>query len=102
MSLSDRIAVMNAGKVEQIDAPEHLYDTPRSSFVATFIGDANFFTGTAVEMQHEGYVRVMIDGLGSPLVLSQWSCGVESSGCSSWCVRKKSASRSNARSAATV
>ena len=70
MSLSDRIAVMNGGKVEQIDTPEHLYETPRSSFVATFIGDANFFTGTAVEMQHEGYVRVMIDGLGSPLVLS--------------------------------
>jgi spermidine/putrescine transport system ATP-binding protein len=70
MSLSDRIAVMNAGKVEQVDAPEALYESPRSSFVATFIGDANFFTGTAVELQHEGYVRVMIEGLGSPLVIS--------------------------------
>jgi len=69
MSLSDRIAVMNAGKVEQVDSPERLYETPRSSFVATFIGDANFFTGTAVELQHEGYVRVMVEGLGSPLVL---------------------------------
>lgn len=69
MSLSGRIAVMNAGKVEQVDTPERLYETPRSSFVATFIGDANFFTGTAVELQHEGYVRVMVDGLGSPLVL---------------------------------
>ena len=70
MSLSDRIAVMNAGRVEQVDSPENLYETPRSSFVATFIGDANFFTGTAVEFQHEGYVRVMVEGLGSPLVLS--------------------------------
>jgi spermidine/putrescine transport system ATP-binding protein len=70
MSLSDRIAVMNAGRVEQVDSPERLYETPRSSFVATFIGDANFFTGTAVEFQHEGYVRVMVEGLGSPLVLS--------------------------------
>ncbi|MGV3661352.1 MAG: ABC transporter ATP-binding protein [Prosthecobacter sp.] len=70
MSLSDRIAVMNAGKVEQVDAPESLYETPRSSFVATFIGDANFFTGTAVELQHEGYVRAVVEGLGSPLVLS--------------------------------
>jgi len=69
MSLSSRIAVMNAGKVEQVDTPERLYETPRSSFVATFIGDANFFTGTTVELQHEGYVRVMVDGLGSPLVL---------------------------------
>jgi spermidine/putrescine transport system ATP-binding protein len=73
MSLSDRIAVMNAGKVEQVDAPEALYESPRSSFVATFIGDANFFTGTAVEFQHEGYVRVMIEGLGSPLVISNGS-----------------------------
>jgi spermidine/putrescine transport system ATP-binding protein len=61
---------MNEGKVEQVDAPEALYESPRSSFVATFIGDANFFTGTAVELQHEGYVRVMIEGLGSPLVIS--------------------------------
>ena len=70
MSLSDRIAVMNAGKVEQVDSPANLYESPRSSFVAAFIGDANFFTGVAVEFQHEGYVRVMIDGLGSPLVQS--------------------------------
>lgn len=70
MSLSDRIAVMNAGKVEQVDTPVGLYETPRTSFVASFIGDANFFTGVAVELQHEGYVRVQVDGLGSPLVLS--------------------------------
>jgi spermidine/putrescine transport system ATP-binding protein len=70
MSLSDRIAVMNAGKVEQVDSPENLYETPRSSFVASFIGDANFFSGVVVEVQHEGYVRVLVDGLGSPLVLS--------------------------------
>ncbi len=71
MSLSDRIAVMNAGKVEQVDSPEQLYESPSSSFVATFIGDANFFTGTAVEFQHEGFVRVMVEGLGSPLVSSK-------------------------------
>ena len=70
MSLSDRIAVMNNGKVEQVDSPVNLYEKPRSSFVASFIGDANFFTGTVVEMQHEGYVRVSVEGLGSPLVLS--------------------------------
>ncbi|MDI1312568.1 ABC transporter ATP-binding protein [Prosthecobacter sp.] len=70
MSLSDRIAVMNAGKVEQVDSPEHLYETPNTSFVASFIGDANFFTGVALEVLHEGYVRVLVEGLGSPLVLS--------------------------------
>lgn len=70
MSLSDRIAVMNAGRVEQVDGPENLYERPRTSFVAGFIGDANFFTGTAVELQHEGYVRLLVEGLGSPLVHS--------------------------------
>lgn len=73
MSLSDRIAVMNAGRVEQVDLPQKLYETPRSSFVAAFIGDANFFTGTAVEVQHGGYVRVLVEGLGSPLVHSSRS-----------------------------
>lgn len=70
MSLSDRVAVMNAGRVEQVDSPERLYETPCSSFVASFIGDANFFTGKAVELQHEGYVRVQVEGFGSPLVIS--------------------------------
>ncbi len=70
MSLSDRIAVMNSGKVEQVGTPEQIYESPRTSFVATFIGDANFLIGTAVELQHEGYVRVLIEGLGSPLVAS--------------------------------
>ncbi|WP_395731669.1 ABC transporter ATP-binding protein [Prosthecobacter sp.] len=70
MSLSDRIAVMNAGRVEQVDSPESLYETPRSSFVASFIGDANFFTGVVVEVQDEGHVRVQVEGLGSPLVIS--------------------------------
>lgn len=38
MSMSDRIAVMNKGKVLQVDTPENLYDRPQDVFVATFIG----------------------------------------------------------------
>jgi len=79
MSLSDRIAVMNQGKVAQVDTPKALYETPRSSFVATFIGDANFFTGKAVELQHEGYVRVEVEGLGSPLVRSSGTASARES-----------------------
>jgi spermidine/putrescine transport system ATP-binding protein len=45
LSLSDRIAVMNLGKVEQIGTPEQIYDRPRTSFVAEFIGDTNLFRG---------------------------------------------------------
>ncbi|GIH24334.1 polyamine-transporting ATPase [Acrocarpospora phusangensis] len=46
MSLADRIAVMDNGRIEQIDAPIALYDRPRTRFVADFIGANNLFTGT--------------------------------------------------------
>ena len=44
MGLSDRIAVMNAGRIEQLGPPGEIYDSPRTRFVAGFIGDANFLT----------------------------------------------------------
>jgi spermidine/putrescine transport system ATP-binding protein len=43
LTMSDRIAVMNEGRVEQIGAPREIYDEPSSVFVAGFIGDANLF-----------------------------------------------------------
>jgi spermidine/putrescine transport system ATP-binding protein len=43
MVLSDKIAVMNCGRMEQIGTPEEIYLKPRSKFVASFIGHANFF-----------------------------------------------------------
>lgn len=43
--MSDRIAVMNAGKVEQVGAPSEIYDRPRTRFVADFIGEINLFEG---------------------------------------------------------
>jgi spermidine/putrescine ABC transporter ATP-binding subunit len=46
MSLSDRIAVMNAGRVEQLDAPAAIYGRPRTEFVANFVGKINFIRGT--------------------------------------------------------
>ena len=45
MTISDRIAVMNAGKVEQIGTPRDIYDRPRTRFVCDFIGESNIFTG---------------------------------------------------------
>ncbi|TIW42425.1 MAG: TOBE domain-containing protein, partial [Mesorhizobium sp.] len=42
ITMSDRIAVMNAGCIEQIDRPEVLYAAPKTRFVAGFIGDSNF------------------------------------------------------------
>jgi spermidine/putrescine transport system ATP-binding protein len=45
LSLSDRIAVMNQGKIEQIGSPSEIYEQPRTPFVADFIGDTNLFEG---------------------------------------------------------
>ncbi|AZO71001.1 MULTISPECIES: ABC transporter ATP-binding protein [unclassified Mesorhizobium] len=42
ITMSDRIAVMNAGRIEQIDQPEALYAKPKTKFVAGFIGESNF------------------------------------------------------------
>ena len=48
LTMSDRIAVMNMGTVEQIGSPEELYESPRTRFVAGFIGTSNFIEGTLV------------------------------------------------------
>jgi spermidine/putrescine transport system ATP-binding protein len=46
LTMSDRIAVMRAGRVEQLGTPEDLYERPRTRFVADFIGTTNLLTGT--------------------------------------------------------
>lgn len=62
MSLSDRIAVMNAGKIEQIGTAGEIYEAPKSSFVAAFIGDTNFFEGRVVELLDENFSRLEVEG----------------------------------------
>ena len=66
MSLSDRIAVMKLGKIEQLGTPAEIYEAPRTSFVAAFIGDTNFFDGTVAEPLEknsvlEGFLSVAVD-----------------------------------------
>jgi putative spermidine/putrescine transport system ATP-binding protein len=46
MTVSDRIAVMNTGRIEQIGSPDDIYNRPRTRFVADFIGEINLFEGT--------------------------------------------------------
>lgn len=48
MALSDRVVVMNGGKIEQMDTPETIYRKPATRFVADFIGRANFVPVTVV------------------------------------------------------
>jgi putative spermidine/putrescine transport system ATP-binding protein len=61
MTMSDRIAVFNGGRLEQVDVPLRVYHRPASKFVATFIGDSNFFDGC-----FDAETRVLtVDGLGT-------------------------------------
>ncbi|MEV7284798.1 ABC transporter ATP-binding protein [Streptomyces sp. NPDC093252] len=46
LTMSDRIAVMDGGRVLQVDTPEAIYERPATRFVADFIGTSNFLTGT--------------------------------------------------------
>lgn len=45
LSMADRVAVFNAGKIEQLDTPRNLYQRPHTEFVARFVGSANVFKG---------------------------------------------------------
>ncbi|OPY96649.1 ABC transporter ATP-binding protein [Bradyrhizobium sacchari] len=49
LTLSDRIVVMRAGRIEQVDTPEALYDRPTSRFVANFLGEANILSQVGFE-----------------------------------------------------
>jgi spermidine/putrescine transport system ATP-binding protein len=57
LSLSDRIAVMNNGQIEQIGTPSDIYDRPNTPFVADFIGDTNLLPGR-IDQAHPAQVRV--------------------------------------------
>jgi spermidine/putrescine transport system ATP-binding protein len=52
--MSDRVAVMNAGRFEQIGTPQELYHAPSSTFVAGFVGDSNRWSGRVVAAAPEG------------------------------------------------
>lgn len=45
MTMADTVAVMNKGEIEQMGAPEELYELPKTAFVANFLGQSNLFTG---------------------------------------------------------
>lgn len=51
INMSDRIAVMNKGTFEQIGTPDEIYNHPKTSYVATFVGNANILKGTAQETE---------------------------------------------------
>jgi spermidine/putrescine transport system ATP-binding protein len=58
MTMADTVAVMNKGRIEQMGAPEELYELPRTAFVANFLGQSNLFTGPVVG---SGSTSIVVD-----------------------------------------
>ncbi|WP_071190475.1 ABC transporter ATP-binding protein [Trichormus sp. NMC-1] len=58
LCLSDRIAVMNQGKIEQVGTPSEIYEHPQTPFVADFIGDTNLFSGEITTVDPE-WVKIL-------------------------------------------
>ena len=54
LTMSDRIAVMNHGVIEQVEGPEDVYERPRTTFVAGFIGVSNLLPGQVVSVNGDG------------------------------------------------
>ena len=70
LTMSDRIAVMHAGRIEQVGTPEELYERPATRFVADFIGSTNLLRGVveadgSIRLATGELIRVAHDGLGS-------------------------------------
>jgi spermidine/putrescine transport system ATP-binding protein len=72
LTMSDRVAVLSNGRIQQLDTPRTIYDHPASTFVANFVGASNLFEGRA-----DGATFVTNDG--APIQLA--------SACNGWCHR---------------
>ncbi|TCU12643.1 ABC transporter ATP-binding protein [Rhizobium sullae] len=63
LTMSDRIAVFNKGKIEQVGTPREIYDHPRTRFVAEFIGETNLLQGTIESVDgSQGLIRLQNGG----------------------------------------
>jgi spermidine/putrescine transport system ATP-binding protein len=63
MTMADTIAVMNAGLIEQMGAPDELYENPRTTFVANFLGQSNLIEGT-IQGREGDVTKVAMHGIG--------------------------------------
>jgi len=61
MDMADTVAVMNKGHIEQMGAPEKLYDRPKTVFVSKFLGQSNLFVGEVVE-QNADSISINVSG----------------------------------------
>jgi iron(III) transport system ATP-binding protein len=71
MTTADLIAVMNAGKIDQLGSPEDIYDRPESEFVARFIGASNVIKGEARDGNHVAFSGATLQVVGAKLTAGQ-------------------------------
>jgi len=62
LAISDRIAVMNAGRVQQVGRPREIYSRPRNTFVASFIGTTNFLKASVIASDETSVQLKVLDG----------------------------------------
>ncbi len=87
LSLSDRIAVMQEGRIVQVGTPQEVYEHPVDPFVAAFLGAANFLLGEVVGRE-DGAVRVrLLDEAGGPELRISQDVSQDASGRVLVCVR---------------
>jgi iron(III) transport system ATP-binding protein len=67
MTTADLIAVMNAGRIDQLGSPEDIYDRPQSEFVARFIGASNIIKGAARDDSHVAFAGATLQVVGAKL-----------------------------------
>jgi len=71
MTTADLIAVMNAGRIDQLGTPQQIYDTPQSEFVARFIGASNVIKVIARDANHVSFSGAVLQVIGAPLSAGQ-------------------------------
>ena len=79
LSMSDRVAVMSAGRVQQVGTPSDVYERPDNRFVADFVGETNLLEAAVVEVRGDGLRCRLADG-GTVLATSGRAVGIGAEG----------------------
>jgi putative spermidine/putrescine transport system ATP-binding protein len=61
MVMSDRIAIFNRGRIEQLDSPRRIHEHPATAFVAKFMGETNMFAGKIAAVHSEGRCEIVLE-----------------------------------------
>ena len=75
LSLSDRVAIMNLGSLEQLGTPQEVYRTPKTRFVAEFLGNVNWLRGAGVRPEAVRVSRAACEGASAAVVEAQTFLG---------------------------